>query len=154
MIEFNNRDHGYRVAEAAGVQYNPACDVVISRSKNNQLLGGAIFTSYTGASIHVHIAGFHPRWINNDMLWVSFNYTFIQLGCKVLFGQVPVTNSKALEFDLKIGFKEITRIDDVFPDGGLILLAMRREECRWLKLKPRSLKEPANGQQKQAASAA
>ena len=82
------------------------------------------------------------------MLWVSFNYTFIQLGCKVLFGQVPETNSKALEFDLKIGFKEITRIDDVFPDGGLILLAMRREECRWLKLKPRSLKEPVNGQQK------
>jgi hypothetical protein len=147
LIAFNKYAFGYKIAKAAGVQYNPACDVVISREKNGELLGGVIFTGYTGASVHIHVGAFDPKWINPDMLWVTFHYPFIQLGCKVLFGQIPETNSKALEFDLKLGFKIVTRVDDVFPDGGLILVAMRREECRWLKLKPRRLKEPSYGQQ-------
>jgi RimJ/RimL family protein N-acetyltransferase len=75
------------------------------------------------------------------MIWVCFNYPFVQLGCSKLFGQVPASNRKALEFDLKLGFIEEARVKDVFPDGDLIVIAMKREDCRWLKLKPRSLKE-------------
>jgi RimJ/RimL family protein N-acetyltransferase len=145
MFAFDDRLHGYQIAQRAGVQFNPECDRVISYSRDGVLLGGALFSNYTGASIQMHVASFDPRWLTRDALWVVFHYCFEQLGCKVVFGQVPETNSKALEFDMKLGFKEIARVDDVFPDGGLVVVAMRRKDCRWLKLKPRQLKEPAHG---------
>lgn len=86
------------------------------------------------------MAGFRPDWANRDMLWVAFDYPFNQLGCKKLFGQVPESNPKALEIDLKLGFKIIAKIDDVFPDGALIVVALDRDDCRWLNLKPRGLR--------------
>ena len=74
------------------------------------------------------------------MLWCIFDYAFNQLGCKKVFGQVPEHNAKALEIDLKLGFKIVARIDDVFPEGACLVLAMSPEDCRWLKIKPRNLR--------------
>ena len=140
MIEFSNHEHGYRIASAAGCIFNPACDQVISITSQGKLLGGNVLTGYTGASIHLHTAGFAPRWATRDFLWVAFDYPFNQLGCKKVFGQVPEYNKQALEIDLKLGFKVVARIEDVFPDGACLVLALAREDCRWLNLKPRSLK--------------
>jgi RimJ/RimL family protein N-acetyltransferase len=141
MIVFNNANHGHDIAAAAGTAFNAHTDVCIARVENGELWGGVTYTAYTGASIGLHIAGFRPDWVSRDMIWVCFNYPFVQLGCSKLFGQVPASNRKALEFDLKLGFIEEARVKDVFPDGDLIVIAMKREDCRWLKLKPRSLKE-------------
>lgn len=140
MIEFSNHEHGYRIAAAAGCIFNPAVDQVISVTSQGKLLGGNVLTGYTGASIHLHTAGFVSRWATRDFLWVVFDYPFNQLGCKKVFGQVPESNKQALEIDLKLGFKVVARIEDVFPDGACLVLALAREDCRWLNHKPRSLK--------------
>jgi hypothetical protein len=140
MIVFNDINHGHTIAVASGTSFNPLSDTCIARVDDDFLLGGVIFQNYTGHSIGLHVAGFVPDWINRDMLWVTFDYPFNQLGCKKLFGQVPETNSKALEFDLKLGFKIITKIDDVFSDGALFVVALDRDDCRWLKMKPRGLR--------------
>lgn len=140
MIYFNDIEHGYAIAQAAGCNYNPAVDVVISRTESDELYGGVIYQNYTGTSIGVHMAGFNPHWGNRDLLWVIFDYAFRQLGCKKVFGQLPASNTKALEIDLKLGFKIVTTIDDVFPDGALIVVALDRDDCRWLKIKPRGLR--------------
>lgn len=142
MLVFNNADYGHAIAEKAGAQFNPAVDVCIANTGPDGLWGGVIYNGYTGASISLHAAGFDSRWATVDMLWVTFHYPFVQLGCKKMFAQVPASNSRALEFDRKLGFKEEARLKDVFPDGDLVVLSMRREDCRWLRLKPRSLKEP------------
>lgn len=137
MITTGNLDHARTIAEEVGTFFNPACDHVISRARDGKLLGGVIFTGFTGASISIHVAGFSPHWINNNMLWITFDYPFNQLKVSKLIGQVPSCNRKALDFDLKLGFKEEARIMDIYPDGDLVILSMRRENCRWLKLKPR-----------------
>ena len=139
-IEFGNVEHGYRIAAAAGCHFNPAVDQVISVTSKGILLGGNIYTGYTGASIQLHMAGFAPSWANRDFLWVAFDYPFNQLKCKKVFGQVPESNTKALEIDLKLGFKIEARVEDVFPDGACLVLALAREDCRWLNLKPRAWK--------------
>lgn len=139
MIEFSVRDHGYRIAKAAGCTFNPEVDQVISVTSQGKLLGGNIFTGYTGASIQTHTAGFVPGWANRDFLWAIFDYPFNQLGCKKVFGQVPEYNTRALEIDMKLGFKIVARIEDVFPDGACLVLELAREDCRWLNLKPRGL---------------
>lgn len=155
MIEFGNPSHGFAIASSAGCTFNPTVDVVIGRTSQGNLLGGVLYQGYTGVSINMHVAGFHPKWINKDMLWVAFHYPFAQLRCKQVIGQVPSSNHKALEFDLKLGFKEVTRVPEVFPDGDLIVLALREEECRWHRIQPQKLKENAtNGWQEQSSAAA
>lgn len=139
MIVFGNIDHGRAIASASGTVFNPEVDQVIARVENGQLLGGVTYQGYTGASIQMHMAGFDDNWANRDMLWVAFDYPFNQLGCKKVFGQVPESNTRALEIDLKLGFKIVAKVEDVFPDGACYVLALAREDCRWLKLKPRSL---------------
>src|SRR5690606_5638427 len=119
VIRFNDPEDGHAIATAAGCTFNPAVDQVIARvedlGEGAELLGGVIYQNYTGSSIACHVAGFVDHWINRDLLWVCFDYPFNQLGCKYIFGQVPSYNSKALDFDTKLGFKEVTRIPDVFP---------------------------------------
>lgn len=139
MIVFNDPIHGQVIAEAAGTQFNVLADVCIAREEDGVLLGGVVFQNFTGASIGLHVAGFDPHWINKDMLWVTFHYPFVQLNCKKIFGQVPASNKRALEFDLKLGFKIEATISDVFEDGDCVVVSMRREDCRFLKVRPTGL---------------
>jgi RimJ/RimL family protein N-acetyltransferase len=139
MIVFDNPLHGRAIAREANTVFNPEVDRCIARVEDGKLLGGVTYQGYTGASIHIHMAGFVPNWVSKDLLWVAFDYPFNQLGCRKVFGQVPETNTRALEIDQKLGFKIIAKIDDVFPDGACYVLALAREDCRWLKLKPRGL---------------
>jgi RimJ/RimL family protein N-acetyltransferase len=153
MIVFNNAGLGRVLAENAGTSYNAEVDTCIARVEDGELWGGVVYQNFTGASIAVHVASFRVNWINKDMLWVCFHYPFVQLGVKKMFGQVPASNCNALEFDLKLGFKEEARIKDVFPDGDLIVVSMRREDCRWLKVRPTGLTEPVNGWKEQGTAA-
>lgn len=140
MIVMNNFEHGFAIAKSAGVSLNPAVDQVISRvADDGRLLGGVIYQNYTGASVGAHVASFDPHWLNQDMLWVIFDYPFNQLKVTKLLGQVMSNKEKVLDFDKRLGFKEEVRIPEVFPDADLVVLSMRREDCRWLSLKPRSI---------------
>ena len=120
------------MAEASGTVYNPESHVVISRDEDGKLLGGVIYQAYNKASIVIHVAGFVPRWLNRDLLWMAFHYPFEQLGVSKLFTQTPSNNHKALDFNTNLGFKDEARIEGVFPDADLIVRSMRREDCRWL----------------------
>lgn len=133
MLVLNNHEHARAIAKEAGCFFNPECDHCISRAEDGRLLGGVIFTGYTGASIGLHVAGFDPRWLDRDMLWMTFHYPFEQLGVRKITGTIPSGNRKALLFNRKLGFAEEARIADVFPDGDLVIMSMTRDQCRWLK---------------------
>lgn len=133
MIVAADIEHAREIAKAAGCFFNPECDVCLSRVEGDRLLGGVIFQGYKGASIGIHVAGFDPRWLDRDMLWIAFAYPFIQLGVTKLFGQIPSDNRKALDFNRKLGFIEEVRISGVYPDADLVVMSMTREQCRWLK---------------------
>ena len=139
VIITGNHDYGRMVSRAAGVVYNPDSDQSIVRVLNGEVLGGVTYQGYTGKSIQMHFAGFKPGWGNREFIWMAFDYPFNQLGCTHVFGQVPESNVRALEIDQKLGFKIVAKIDDVFPDGACYVLALAREDCRWLNFKPRSL---------------
>jgi len=144
MLIFNDHVAGIMIAGAAGVHYNPKVDACIARfGADGEPMGGVIYTTYTneGGSVCCHLAGFKPNWANIDLLWAGFDYPFNRLKVSRVFGHVPSYNIKALELDKKLGFKEVARIANVFPDGDLVILEMTREDCKWLKLKPRMLRE-------------
>lgn len=146
MIHVNNIEHGERIMKAAGSDYSDRLMQVISRSENGVLMGGVVYENYTGAggSCLVHIAGFEPNWINRDLLWIMFDYPFRQLDCRQAFAQVASKNTKALEFCKSIGWEILHILEAVFPDGDMVLLRMKREQCRFLGIKPRSVTPRGN----------
>ena len=79
---------------------------------NGKLLGGVVFTSWTGrgGSVGGHVASWSPRWLTRDLLFVSFDYAFNGLGVKKIFGTVPSDNMKAISLNRRWGYKEEARI--------------------------------------------
>jgi len=141
MIEFDNVIHGHLIAEAIACPYNPKCDHVISRvADDGVLLGGVIYKDYTGSSVFMHQAGFDKAWINRDMLWVCFDYPFNQLGYSVVFGAVSSTNPHAFDINRRLGFSVEAVLKDGYPDDDMLIMAMRKDQCRWLALKPQGIK--------------
>ncbi|WP_020095745.1 hypothetical protein [Methylobacterium sp. 285MFTsu5.1] len=139
-IVINDLEHGRAVARRAGAIFNPDGDQVIARVRDDELLGGMVYTAHVpGTSIAIHTAGFVRDWANRDLIWASFHYPFVQLSVKRVFGQVQASNARALEVNRKLGFKEVARIPGVFSCGDLVVVSMHRDECRWIHIRPRGL---------------
>ena len=138
-IRFNETHDGYAIASTAGTSYNPVVDQVIARvTPRGSLMGGVLFSYWTGfgGSINMHVAGFHPRWLNRTILAVSFDYPFNQLGVRKIFGQVPMDNVRAIAFNLHLGFEKEVVIKDAYPGPppgcDMQLLSMYKDKCRFL----------------------
>jgi RimJ/RimL family protein N-acetyltransferase len=139
VIKLGNHDHGVRIAGKAKCQYHPESDVVFSNSRGNELLGGFIFTDYTGNAVNLHMASFDKRWLSPSMLWVLFDYPFVKLGCSKLVAQIRSGNLTAIAFARHLGLNEETRLGGIFPGEDLVFVSLRREHCRWLGMRKREL---------------
>ena len=142
-IMFNNPDHGVAIARAAKVSFIPGFDTCIARIHDGKLVGGMLYSGYTGegGSVHMHVASFSPRWGTRDLVWVAFHYPFEQLLVKKIFAPVPVNNLKAKRLNSHLGFTVEHIIRDMFPYGDMLLMGMYRDGCDFLKWTPRTLRD-------------
>lgn len=101
-------------------------------TREGKILGVVGFDGWNGASCQMHVAG-EGNWVTRELLRATFEYAFKVAGLKVVLGLVPSGNANALRFDRHIGFSEVARIKDAHPDGELIVLELRRENCRYLR---------------------
>lgn len=138
-ILFNDPDCSKAVAAAAGIFFNPQGDQSICRLVSGQLAAGVIYTNWTRESIWAHTAVFADRGVNRDLLWLAFDYPFNQLRVQRIFGSVPETKEEALRVNMKMGFKEVARIEGVFEHGAaaIIMRLDRADAERFLAIKPR-----------------
>jgi len=111
--------------------YDSQC---IGNVLNDELRAVAVYCNFEGKSCQVHIASSGSHWMTRDFLKAIFDYPFNKLKLKVIIGAVPGNNEKALKLDRHLGFEEIANIADAHKDGNLVLLTMRPEQCKWLKL--------------------
>ena len=147
-LEFNRPWIGKFVSERAKCSYNPDTDTSLGVVEESELwgdpvervAGGVIFTNHTGASCWLHVAGRHERWITHDMLAATFHYPFVQLGYRRIFGLVEQANEHALNFDLRLGFRVEAILPDMFVSGPGVVVTMARDECRWLRLRLRTVR--------------
>ena len=101
---------------------------------NNELRAVVVFCNFQGKSCQMHIASNASHWMTKGFLKVAFDYPFNKLKLKVIIGVVSGLNEKALKLDRHLGFEEIANIADAHKDGNLVILTMRPEQCKWLKL--------------------
>ena len=139
-IVANSPIYGQAIAHHAGVPFQ-CIDSSFARVVDGDLYGGVVYNGYTEASMMIHSAAFHDRWINRDLLWITFDYPFNQLGVHRLFGQVPADNLAALKFNRNLGFRTVAIIEGVYKDDvACHVMRMDREDCRFLKIRPRHIR--------------
>jgi RimJ/RimL family protein N-acetyltransferase len=118
--------------ERTGYMPTPWAKAIANVTAEGKILGVVAFDAWNGASCEMHVAG-QGNWLTRGLLRACFEYVFKQAELKVVIGMVPSTNAKALRFDRHIGFSEVARIKDGVPDGDLVVMQLRREDCRYLE---------------------
>lgn len=107
----------------------------IGLEKNGELIAGVVYDCFTGNSVSMHVASDKSKnWMISSYLYFCFAYPFIALKCNRVTGLVQENNIDALNFDLKLGFKQEGRLRAACSDGSdIIVLGMLKDECRFLQ---------------------
>lgn len=131
----DNQEHlrGW-ISGVLGMQFSPFA-TFIGQEIDGEVKAVVAFDNVLDKSCMMHTAAIVPNWISKDLLWACFDYPFNILKVKVILASVASTNTEALKLDRHLGFKDKAYIEDAHIDGDLVILAMRREDCRWLDIK-------------------
>ena len=107
-------------------------DIRLVGSVEGSTIKGVVgFDGYNGASIQMHVAG-DPGWLTRELLRACFEYAFNVCKVNMILGMVPSGNVDALRFNAHLGFNTGFVLDGAHPDGALVLMTMRRGECRFI----------------------
>lgn len=94
---------------------------------DGRCIGGFAWSHYAGNSVQMHQAG-RGAWVTRRLLRAAFTYCFEELGVKVILGMQDTRNLQARGLALRAGFEQLC----IIPKTGFCMLAMVREQCRWL----------------------
>jgi hypothetical protein len=113
----------------------PEETVCIGQELGGNLVAVVGYCSFMPKACQMHIAAVSEvNWMNRDLLWAAFDYPFNKLGVSVILGQICGSNEDALKLNRHLGFKVVAEIADAHMDGDLVIMAMKREDCRWLDI--------------------
>lgn len=139
-VTINVRDVGDWVMEQSGSYFDPEHMTAIGNLDDGKVLGGAVYSNYTGVngSVLVNVAG-KGNWMTRDLIYTAFAYPFNQLKVRKLMAMVASSNRKSLKFNTKMGFVPEAVIPEAMPDGDMFIMSMTRDQCRWLddKFRPK-----------------
>lgn len=117
----------------------------IGAVRNDCLLAVVAYNGMSKRSCFMHSAIDDPSVIDRTFVRAIFEYPFVVLGMNSLFAHVDSVNTRALDIDKRVGFREVNRFPDAGAEGDLILLHMRKEDCKWIKRGTDGKQEPAAG---------
>jgi len=103
-------------------------------ARDGTIRGVVGFDDWNGASCQMHVAG-EGYWVTRDFLRHVFAYVFDTAGLNMVIGVVPSGNTRALRFDKHVGFKVVATLEGAHPDGSLVIVSLKREDCRYLERK-------------------
>jgi hypothetical protein len=117
-----------------GVQPCGDLQALFWANKENQIEWVIGYTAFIGKTCQMHMVNLKGGYTPKELLKAAFDYPFNQCGIEKTFGLVNSNNEKAMEYDQKLGFKEIMRFDKLHDDGGdIVVFEMNKADCRWIK---------------------
>ncbi len=120
---------------ASLIGYTPSIGFkAIKHTKDDKVLAVVGYDYWTPNSVQMHIWIQSPKaFSSRQFIREAFRYPFEICGRGLVIGVTPGDNAKALEFNRRIGFREVYRIKDGWSLGtDVVIQEMRRAECRWL----------------------
>lgn len=152
MIELRRKEELTRwLCERIQLIPTPAMQTIGSCYPDGTIRGVVGYDHWTGPAVDMHFAG-EPGFFNREYLRVIFAYPFNQLGCKVLIAQTAGANERAVSIIKRLGFKQVCVIPDANVHGDVLILTMRRHQCKWLEL--HHAEETAAEQRQQSTASA
>ena len=109
---------------------NTAC---IGQEKDGKLIAVVGYNSFLPDSCQIHVASTDVYWLSKDLLFAIFDYPFNKLKVKVIIAPICKDNVKSLNLCRKLGFEQVADIPYGHPDGDLIIVTMKRNQCKWLQ---------------------
>jgi len=109
---------------------NTAC---IGQEKNGELIAVVGYNNFLPKSCQIHVASTDVYWLNKNLLFAIFDYPFNKIGVEVILAPICKDNVKSLNLCRKLGFKIVGDIPYGHPNGDLIVVAMKRNQCKWLQ---------------------
>lgn len=107
----------------------------IGQEKDGNLVAVIAFTNFIPNACAMHIGSVGENWMSKDLLWACFDYPFIKLKKKVILATMEASNEEAVNLNRHLGFQDKALIKDAHENGDLLLMAMRKEDCKWINLK-------------------
>jgi hypothetical protein len=111
-------------------QFSPPYSCIGWEDANGNLVGGAVFNSFTGANIEVSLAGRGAlcRQAIRDMVW----YTFKMLGVRRVTAHTKSQNVRLINQAIRGGWLNEGFRRRWFHDDDAVALVLFPENCRWL----------------------
>jgi len=117
-----------------GVQPCGDLQAIFWVNDQNQIEWVIGYTAFIGKTCQMHMVNQKIGYTPKQLLKSAFDYPFNQLGIEKAFGIVNSLNTKAMEYDQKLGFKEAVRFAGMHEDGGdLVVFEMNKSDCRWIR---------------------
>jgi RimJ/RimL family protein N-acetyltransferase len=92
------------------------------------------FTAFIGKTCQMHVINLVDSYTPKGLLFAAFDYPFNYLGVEKITAIVNSLNTRAMNYDKKLGFTEVVRLEGMHDDGGdLVVLEMNKVDCRWIR---------------------
>jgi RimJ/RimL family protein N-acetyltransferase len=132
-ITTNNQDYLRNWLSVEG-KYDYAKDTMcIGQEKDGKLIAVLGYNNFTDKLCQIHVASTDVFWLTRELLFAIFDYPFNKVGLKVILAPICKDNFKSLNLCRKLGFVKVADIPYAHPNGDLIIMAMERNQCKWLQ---------------------
>jgi len=111
----------------------PQETMCIGSVKDSELVGVTGFNAFMPNSCQIHVAAKDVQFLTREYLNCVFDYPFNKLKVKVIIAPICKDNVKSLNLCRKLGFEQVADIPYGHPNGDLIVVTMKRNQCRWLQ---------------------
>jgi hypothetical protein len=126
------------IKERLHLEVTPGFRAVAACSDDGEVLGMVGFDAWTENAVQMHVAIDDPGVMRSRrFVRDSFAYPFLQAKKGIIYTVTASDNERSLRFQRGLGFREAWRLQDGWNIGvDLVVMVMKRDECRWLFRKP------------------
>lgn len=123
------------VQARTGCVLTPNARAIEARDASGRIRGVVAYDHWTVNAVQAHMA------VDAPVVWRSllpsvFEYPFLEAGKGLLLGVIPDGNKRSINMTKRLGFREAHRVVDGWAVGeDLVVMEMRRHDCRWLQRK-------------------
>lgn len=111
----------------------PKETMCIGQEKDGELIAVLAYSGFTENLCQIHVESTDVLWLTRELIFALFDYPFNKVGVKVILAPICKDNIKSLNLCRKLGFEKVAEIPYAHPDGDLVVMSMKRNQCKWLQ---------------------
>lgn len=118
----------------AGVEASSDFQALIWVDENNQIKWVIGYNAFIGKTCQMHVVNLTESYTPKGVLFGAFDFPFNHMNLDKVFAIVNSKNTRAMQYDQKLGFIEAIRFPGMHCNGGdLVVFEMNKADCRWIK---------------------